>query len=59
MRAMQIDPEALDARQAYKLMTSLILPRPIAFVTTVSPGGEVNLAPFSYFGGVCSSPPVA
>ncbi|MHC4390491.1 MAG: flavin reductase family protein [Planctomycetota bacterium] len=39
-------------------MTSLILPRPIAFVTTVSPSGEVNLAPFSYFNAVCSSPPV-
>jgi flavin reductase (DIM6/NTAB) family NADH-FMN oxidoreductase RutF len=39
-------------------MTASVLPRPIAFVSTVSVEGIVNLAPFSYFNGVSSTPPV-
>jgi flavin reductase (DIM6/NTAB) family NADH-FMN oxidoreductase RutF len=55
---MEIDPSGLDRRAAYKLMISLIVPRPIAWVSTVSPEGAVNLAPFSYFNGITSHPPI-
>src|SRR6185295_9312040 len=43
--AMQIDPAALSSRDAYRLMISCIIPRPIAFVTTLSREGVTNLAP--------------
>ncbi|MYA84002.1 MAG: flavin reductase family protein, partial [Acidimicrobiaceae bacterium] len=43
---------------AYRLLTSIIVPRPIAWVSTVSPDGIRNLAPHSYFNGVSSSPPL-
>ena len=55
---LDIDPAQLDRRAAYKLMISLIVPRPIAWVSTISPGGSFNLAPFSYFNGISSHPPV-
>ena len=55
---MEIDPLGLDRRAAYKLMISLIVPRPIAWVSTISPEGGVNLAPFSYFNGITSQPPI-
>lgn len=55
---MQIDPAALSPRDAYRLMISCIVPRPIAFVTTLSRDGVTNLAPFSFFNGVSSDPPV-
>lgn len=55
---MEIDPDRLDPRAAYQLMISAIIPRPIAFVTSVSRAGVVNLAPFSYFNAVSTSPPI-
>ena len=55
---MEIDPAQLDRRAAYKLMISLVVPRPIAWVSTLSPGGSANLAPFSYFNGISSQPPI-
>jgi flavin reductase (DIM6/NTAB) family NADH-FMN oxidoreductase RutF len=57
-KVLEIDPAQLDRRAAYKLMISLIVPRPIAWVSTISPGGSLNLAPFSYFNGISSHPPV-
>ena len=54
---MEIDPDALDRRAAYRLMISAIVPRPIAFVTSLH-GSVVNLAPFSYFNAVSTSPPI-
>lgn len=54
---MQIDPTAFSRADGYYFMISAIVPRPIAFVTTVGPEGVVNAAPFSYFTGVSSSPP--
>jgi flavin reductase (DIM6/NTAB) family NADH-FMN oxidoreductase RutF len=54
---MQIDPAKLSHRDSYFLMISAIVPRPIAFVTTLGPNGIVNAAPFSYFTGVSSTPP--
>jgi flavin reductase (DIM6/NTAB) family NADH-FMN oxidoreductase RutF len=55
---LEIDPQHLDRKAAYKLMISIIVPRPIAFVSTVSPEGRTNLAPFSFFNGISSHPPV-
>jgi len=55
---LEIDPAQLDRRAAYKLMISLIVPRPIAWVVTISPAGSLNLAPFSYFNGISSHPPI-
>lgn len=54
---MQLDPRTLSPAQAYAWMTSLITPRPIAWVSTVDASGRSNLAPFSFFNGVTSSPP--
>jgi flavin reductase (DIM6/NTAB) family NADH-FMN oxidoreductase RutF len=55
---MNIDPATLGGRDLYRLMISCIIPRPIAFVTTLSKEGVTNLAPFSFFNGVTSDPPV-
>src|SRR3569832_885534 len=55
---MQIDPAPIPTRDAYRLTSSCIIPRPIAFVTTLSRDGVTNLAPFSFFNGVSSDPPV-
>jgi flavin reductase (DIM6/NTAB) family NADH-FMN oxidoreductase RutF len=53
---MEIDPDHLDASQRYKLLIGGIVPRPIAFVSTLSESGIPNLAPFSFFTGVGSNP---
>jgi flavin reductase (DIM6/NTAB) family NADH-FMN oxidoreductase RutF len=55
---MEIDPAALSRREAYRLMISCIVPQPIAFVTSLSTTGVANLAPFSYFNVVSSTPPL-
>lgn len=55
---MNIDLGRLSTRERYAWMIGTILPRPIAFVSTISQEGVVNLAPFSYFNGVSSTPPV-
>jgi flavin reductase (DIM6/NTAB) family NADH-FMN oxidoreductase RutF len=54
----RIDPSTLSSRERYRLMTSSIIPRPIAFVTSLGSNGIVNAAPFSYFNGVTSTPPL-
>jgi flavin reductase (DIM6/NTAB) family NADH-FMN oxidoreductase RutF len=56
--SLDIDPDHLDRRAAYKLLISAVVPRPIAFVSTISPEGRTNVAPFSFFNGVSSHPPV-
>ncbi|MGH9599092.1 MAG: flavin reductase family protein [Terracidiphilus sp.] len=56
MRA--IDPADHTASDIYKLMIGMIVPRPIAFVSTVDTAGVPNLAPFSYFTACSSRPPV-
>ena len=53
---MELDPESLNVRDRYGLMISTILPRPIAWVSTVSPDGKTNLAPFSFFTGITANP---
>lgn len=54
---MRLDFATLAPRDAYQWMISTILPRPIAWVSTISPEGKTNLAPFSFFQGVCANPP--
>ncbi len=55
---MDIKTSDIDKKRIYKLMTSTIVPRPIAWISTVSKDGIFNVAPFSYFAGVSSSPPL-
>lgn len=55
---MTINPKDHDYDNIYKLMIGSIVPRPIAFVSTVNKNGNRNLAPFSFFNGVCSNPPI-
>lgn len=55
---MQIDPATLDKRATYRLMISCIVPRPIAWVSTQSPDGVLNAAPFSYFQALGGQPPM-
>ena len=54
---MIIDPAKSSFQDNHKIMIGSILPRPIALVSTISLDGNNNLAPFSYFNGVCSNPP--
>ncbi len=53
---MEIDPEALPIAERYRLLIGGVVPRPIALVSTISPDGRPNLAPFSFFNGVGSNP---
>lgn len=55
---MQIDTASLDKAAAYRLMISLLIPRPIAWVGSWDGQETDNLAPFSYFMGVGSAPPM-
>ena len=55
---MEIDFSQLTAHQRYKLMASLIVPRPIALVTTLGAGGVANAAPFSMFNMLGEDPPI-
>jgi flavin reductase (DIM6/NTAB) family NADH-FMN oxidoreductase RutF len=47
-----------DPRQLYKLLIGSVLPRPIAWVSTISNAGKTNLAPFSFFNAVSANPPM-
>lgn len=49
MEFTSIPLEGLDPKEGYRLITNLVVPRPIAFVSTQSAAGVRNLAPFSYF----------
>lgn len=53
---MILDPKKLEEHQIYNLMMSSILPRPIAWISTVDKKGRTNLAPFAYFMGICCIP---
>jgi flavin reductase (DIM6/NTAB) family NADH-FMN oxidoreductase RutF len=52
-----IKPEDLPPREAYRLLTSVVIPRPIAWVSTLGADGTPNLAPFSFYNAVGGSPP--
>ncbi|MFO1444948.1 flavin reductase family protein [Bacillus sp. Bva_UNVM-123] len=53
---MEINPENLAWKESYKLLVGAILPRPIAFVTTINNNGIINAAPFSFFTAICADP---
>ena len=53
---MIIDISKIDPHNRYKLMIGAIVPRPIAWVSTLNGDGTFNLAPFSYFTAVCTNP---
>ncbi len=53
---MEIDPETLPPADRYGLLISAIVPRPIAWVSTLGPDGSHNLAPFSFFTGITAQP---
>ncbi len=53
-----VNSHELDAEQTYKLLTGVVVPRPIAWITTRSAAGVVNLAPFSAFTFVSTKPPL-
>ncbi|HJV38875.1 MAG TPA: hypothetical protein VJ528_08565, partial [Geothrix sp.] len=53
------DLASLPRRDAYRILSSLVIPRPIAWITTVDETGRVNLAPFSSFMGVFGPPMLA
>jgi len=58
MPDLSYDPAAMAQRDRYKLLISLVIPRPIALVTTLGPTGVVNAAPFSFFNLFSESPPL-
>jgi flavin reductase (DIM6/NTAB) family NADH-FMN oxidoreductase RutF len=54
---LSVNPADCETRQIYKLMTGIIVPRPVALVSTIDRKGVANLAPFSFYSGVGSNPP--
>ena len=55
---MEVAADALDADAAYRLLVGIVVPRPIAWITTLSSSGLVNAAPFSCYTFVCNDPPM-
>jgi flavin reductase (DIM6/NTAB) family NADH-FMN oxidoreductase RutF len=53
----KVDPRTLSADAAYFWQIATIVPRPIAWTSTLNEDGSANLAPFSFFTGVSSDPP--
>jgi flavin reductase (DIM6/NTAB) family NADH-FMN oxidoreductase RutF len=56
-RPLEIDPAEWDSRQTYFFLAALVIPRPIAWISTLSKNGVPNLSPFSYFTIASNSPP--
>jgi len=57
-RDVDIETEGLSVEECYRLLTGIVVPRPIAWVTSLSETGVVNLAPFSHFTFVAAKPPM-
>ena len=55
---MLLDPSQVPGPEMYRFLISAVVPRPIAFVSTRAADGTVNLAPFSYFNAISSTPPL-
>jgi flavin reductase (DIM6/NTAB) family NADH-FMN oxidoreductase RutF len=55
---MHVDVSKVSVVEAYHLIVSLVTPRPIAWVSTLSPSGVVNLAPFSFYNAFGANPPI-
>jgi flavin reductase (DIM6/NTAB) family NADH-FMN oxidoreductase RutF len=53
-----LDPAQMPGREPYFLLTSLVVPRPIAWVSTLAEDGTANLAPHSFFNVISSAPPI-
>lgn len=53
---MKLDPKNLNWHQSHELLTGMVTPRPIAFVSTIGQNGIYNLAPYSYFSVICNVP---
>lgn len=58
MTVMKIESSSLDTVQAYKLLSGIVVPRPIAWITSRTSESVINLAPFSCFTFVSSNPPM-
>lgn len=54
----ELDPTSLSDRENYRIMTTATTPRPIGWVSTISPDGVDNIAPFSHYNNVCTSRPI-
>ncbi len=55
---MILDPRDLPPNEWYRFLISAVVPRPIAFISSLSADGDANLAPFSYFNAIASQPPL-
>ncbi len=55
---MDVVPSQLAHRELYNILISTVVPRPIAWVSSLSAAGKPNLAPFSFFNAVCAKPPL-
>ncbi len=55
---MDVTPSKLPHRELYNILINAVVPRPIAWVSTLSASGRPNLAPFSFFNAVCAKPPL-
>jgi flavin reductase (DIM6/NTAB) family NADH-FMN oxidoreductase RutF len=55
---MEISPESRPNKDIYKILIGTVLPRPIAWVSSVDPSGNINLAPFSFFTVASVNPPI-
>jgi flavin reductase (DIM6/NTAB) family NADH-FMN oxidoreductase RutF len=58
MDNLEFDLAALEARERYFLLTSIVVPRPIAWISTLDAEGRRNLAPYSYFNACSATPPI-
>jgi flavin reductase (DIM6/NTAB) family NADH-FMN oxidoreductase RutF len=58
-RALEVGPEDWQRPAFYQLLTALVVPRPIGWISTVSMSGVRNLAPYSYFNLMGSDPPMS
>jgi flavin reductase (DIM6/NTAB) family NADH-FMN oxidoreductase RutF len=54
---MEIKPETIPWKSAYKLLIGSVVPRPIGWISSIDLEGRSNLAPFSFFNAVCGNPP--
>lgn len=57
MTSMETKPQDLPWRSVYKLLSGLVVPRPIGWISTVDAADRPNLAPYSFFNAVCAAPP--
>ncbi|HND89498.1 MAG TPA: flavin reductase, partial [Saprospiraceae bacterium] len=55
---LKIDPDQIATKDLHQYMLGAVAPRPIAFASTISPDGQPNLAPYSFFNAFSSNPPI-